>query len=332
MRLPLLDSCPRFITAISGGLPCLIFALVAGLPSCGPKAVDKAGLTVTSGVQPLFQVGSLSVFQSDLDQQLKEQHSGRNDQAAKVKALNELASRAQFVQAALDAQTQTDPVVRAEIARLLASRYRELTLAPQLKALPAKVPETRLREIYKANEARYQSKEKREVAVLWLDPGADPQRQNQYREKMQAALDWYLKSSGLEGHPERGFDVLGVDYSEHQASRYKAGVYGWIEREGGMDAWTKALAEIAFSLAKPGDVSAVVVRQEGVFLVRYMTAKPELLRPFESVAPELEKGELSRLKQKAEADFKDALAAKYPVQRLVSPAPAKPSVANGPSH
>jgi hypothetical protein len=109
--------------------------------------------------------------------------------------------------------------------------------------------------------------------VLWLNPNGDPARGKQYEEKLTAAREWFFKSGELKDHPAEGFSVLSVDHSEHAASRYKGGVVGWLEREGGMDAWSKAVAEIAFSLKEPGEVSAVTARPEGVFLVRYMALK-----------------------------------------------------------
>ena len=113
-------------------------------------------------------------------------------------------------------------------------------------------------------------------------------------------------------------------YSEHQASRFKGGIVGWLESQGGMDSWTKAVAEIAFSLTKPGEVSEVKVRPEGIFLVRYMALKPAMLRSFESVASELERTERSRLKQQAETDYFKEMAAKYPVQQLIPGTTSKP--------
>lgn len=125
----------------------------------------------------------------------------------------------------------------------------------------------------------------------------------------------------MKNHPEKGFSVLSVDYSEHQASRYRGGIADWLERGGGMDPWTKALAEIGFSLEKAGDVSAVTSRTEGVFLVRYIAEKPAVLRTFESVAGEIERTERQRLREMSEAEFTDAIRARYPVQSLT---PAQP--------
>ena len=294
----------------------VLLALATILPACRPHGGDEKGGSPAREEGALFRVGSIVVYQTDLDRELEERRVPRNDEGAKKKALDELVTRAQFSAAALAAKLDRDPVVRAQIARALTTRLKDQTLVPRLKELTGPVPEARLRELYQAGQARYRSNEKRQVAVLWLNPNGDPGRGKQYEEKLTAARDWFFKNGDLKDHPDQGFSVLSVDHSEHAASRYKGGVVGWLEREGGMDAWSKAVAEIAFSLKEPGEVSAVTTRAEGVFLVRYMALKPALLRPFEAVSGELEQAERQRLRAAAEAEFESAIKAKHPVQWL----------------
>ncbi|TDU70689.1 parvulin-like peptidyl-prolyl cis-trans isomerase protein [Prosthecobacter fusiformis] len=300
-----------------------ILMLLIGMSSCSPQKTEVTGGSPDLADPAIIQVGSIRVSESDLAQYLKEQEAGRTDEETKKRGIKELASRAQLVQAALDANLDRDPIVRAEFARILANRLKEQQLFPKLKSIAAPLPETRLRELYKADESRFRSNEKRQAAVLWLNPGKDENRVKQYEQKLVAARDWYFKSSDLAQHPEQGFSMLGVDHSEHQSSRYNGGVLGWLEREGGMDDWTKAVADIVFSLDKPGDVSEVIVRNEGVFLVRYMALNPAFLRPFESVSEELEKAEINRMRQQATKDFMDSLAKEYPVQNLLPPSAGK---------
>jgi len=295
-----------------------LLAIVGVVAACGPKPRQGAkNPPPAEEAGALMRVGTLTIYQTDVDRQLKESHGGRDDAATRQQALDELTSRARLAQAALDAGLDRDPVVRAEFARVLANRFKETTLAPRLrKELTAAVPEARLREMYAAQESRFRSNEKREVAVLWLNPNGNPQREEQYVEKLATAREWFLKNGDLKAHPDQGFSVLAVDYSEHQATRYKGGVVGWLEREGGMDPWTKALAEVAFSLSEAGDVSTVISRPEGVFLVRCMALKPAVLRPFESVTAELEGLERQRLKENAESEFESAIKAKVPLRSL----------------
>lgn len=288
----------------------LAVALVVALTACGPKTKTETQPPETSGT--LVIVGSISIDQHDLDHHLQESHAGRSDEQTRRKALEELTLRAQHTQAALDADLHNDPAVRAEIARIPTNAYRQEFLAPELKELATQpIPEARLRELYQENESRFRSNEKRQVAVLWLNPNADPERTALCLEELNSAREW-AATTDLKDQPGQGFSVLSVDHSEHQASRYKGGIVGWLESTGGMDKWTKAVAEIAFSLTEAGEVSQVITRPEGLFLVRYLAQQPAVLHPFESVAGELEQREKQRLRKKLESEFQDTLNANHP--------------------
>jgi len=292
-----------------------VIVILLSVGSCRPGPADVESPAPTGAEAVLQRVGSVTITQSDLDYHLRERHDGRDDAATRELALAELTRRAQVTQAALDEGMDEDPVVRAEMAQLLGARLREMVLTPRLQALAAEeIPEARLREIYQEQVARFQAGEKREVAVLWLDPGADPGRAAQYVTKLQQAREWFAKDETLVKQPGAGFSVLSVDYSEHAASRFKGGVVGWMERAGGMDPWSKAVAEIVFTLKMPGEVSAVVSRPEGVFLVRYMALKSAVQRPFEAVRGELEHSERQRRREAVKRAFEDEIEKAHPVE------------------
>lgn len=295
----------------------VVLSICIAVAGCSRKEVDNKTTPTTPEEGALFRVGSIVVYETDLKREMEEKHAAPNDKEARKKALDELVSRAQFAEAALAANLERDPAVRAQIARALGTRFKEQNLVPRLKDLSASIPEPRLREIYKANEDYFRSGEKRQVAVLWLNPNGNPERSKQYQEKLAGAREWLLNNGDLKDHPDQGFSVLSVDHSEHAASRYKGGVVGWLESAGGMDPWSKAVAEIAFSLKETGEVSQVISRSEGVFLVRYMALKPAVLRPFEAVSAEIERAERQRLRSAAEAEFESSIRAKHPVQWIV---------------
>jgi hypothetical protein len=297
------------------GILCLALLVILGfVAACSRKGTQNKAMPAGREEGALFRVGSIVVYEADLNRELEERHAAPGDKAARTKALDELVTRAQVAEAALAANLDRDPAVRAQMARVLATRYREQNLLPRLKEMSSPIPEPMLRELYKANEGRFRSGEKRQVAVLWLNPNGDPERGKQYQEKLTAAREWFLNSGDLKDHPDQGFSVLSVDHSEHAASRYKGGVVGWLEREGGMDPWSKAVAEIVFSLKEPGEISSVIENSEGVFLVRFMALKPAVLLPFEAVSGELERAERLRLKAAAEAEFESSIKARHPVQ------------------
>lgn len=298
----------------------VLWLMCAGLSACSPKKMDEARPAVAvSEVESLLKVGSVTVDRGDLDYQLREKPDRGTPEEAQKRALADLANRARLTQAAIDEGLLQDPMVRAEFARILGNRLKEKILTPKLKAVAeVSIPDSRLRELYAADESRYRSGEKRQLAVLWINPNRDPEREKIYVEKLSTAREWLFKNADLMDNPDQGFSTLGVDYSEHQASRYTNGIVGWFESEGGMDEWTRALAQIGFSLKVPGEVSAVITRPEGVFLVRYMAMKPAVLRSFESVADELNRAEQQRLRKAMEAEFNSAIEVKYPVSWLKS--------------
>lgn len=260
----------------------------------------------------LLRVGSLSVTQADLDH-----HLGGNPGMSREAALASLAERASLTQAALDEGLQNDPVARDEISRILSSRLRETRLDPQLRSIANEaIPESRLREIYESRKDQFQSAEKRQVAMLWLNPGGNPERAAEYRAKLTQARDWFLADEALKGSPDQGFSVLSVDHSEHASSRFKQGIIGWLEPQGGSDPLVTAAASIAFKLEKPGDISEVVSVPEGLFVVRLMAVKAAATRPFEAVAAELEQFERRRMIQDAEAAFLSSVLSRYPSSPL----------------
>ncbi|MES2474662.1 MAG: peptidyl-prolyl cis-trans isomerase [Verrucomicrobiota bacterium] len=297
--------------------PILLLACLLAAVSCKPETPATQVATPppsAADVGVLVRVGSVSVTEADLALLLEEKYNGRTDAESRQSALDELTDRARLTQAAYDAGIADDAIARAEIARILSTRLREKELGLRLAQIAsAEIPEARLREIYESQKDQFQSPEKRQIAVLWLDPGANPERVSKYQERLEQARTWLASNTDVLNHPEQGFSTLSVDFSEHAPTRYKNGVLGWLEPSGGIDAWSKAVAEIAFSLEKPGDTSAVTTRPEGIFLVRCMAVTPAFQRPFEAVSGDLAKADRALHQEAAEQDFADQLRQKYPV-------------------
>jgi hypothetical protein len=294
----------------------LLVTLLAGT-SCRPtqEQAPVAEADVSSEGEPVIaQIGDQTITVRDVDYHLQERFAGRADDQTRELALQELIDRARMAQAALDAGLDQESLVRAEYGRVLAGQTRERFLNPQLKTARESIPESRLRELYADQASRFVSREQRRMAVLWLNPGADPERQEQYRQKLGQAREWCLKESDLKDHPEKGFSVLSVDHSEHRASRFKGGDVGWMEREGGFTGWSRTVAEAGFSLKATGEVSEVIANEEGLFLVRLTGVEPALQRSFESVRAQLEREEQARVREQIETDFRTELEQKYPAR------------------
>ncbi|MFT4638207.1 MAG: hypothetical protein ACI8T1_001526 [Verrucomicrobiales bacterium] len=288
--------------------------ILATLSGCDRRSVQTSyQAPVEEGA--LFRVGSITVYQADLDHHLKVTHGGRSDEATRERALEQLARTARLAQAAIDEGLDKGPVVRAELARLLSARFKETTLYPKQQEQTRAIPEDRLREVYHAQPARFQSVEKRRAAVLWLEPGKDPVRTQTYVDKLNQARQWFLDGSNSTEFADKGFSVLAIDHSEHAATRFKGGVIGWLE-QGGAIGWKQAVSKIVFNIKEIGNISPVITLPEGVFLVGLMDLKPTIRRSFDSVQAELEQEEQRRLRKSLKADFEETVRMKYPLDLL----------------
>ena len=296
------------------------------LASCDEKKEVKATMPSPPEADAvLARVGDQAVRQSDLDIHLKDHHDGRKDPATQKIALEVLVERAQLAQAAMEEGLAHDPLVRAEYARLLATRYKEKHLNQQIAdAGRQEIPEQKLREIYERNADQYISPEKRQVAALWLNHNGNPEREQAYKVKLQSAREWLMSHPEVKDHPELGFSVLSVDHSEHASSRFKGGILNWLQAEGGFDGFTKAVASIAFQLESAGQVSDVISVREGVFLVRLMDIKPAVRRSFDMVKAEIQQAEVRRLRSQLQQQFKENLTQKHPVNWIQSSPPITP--------
>ena len=260
----------------------LLFALT--LISCKREPIVQKALV------------DVTVRSTDVDHFLKE-----SNEESRTRAEEKLSENAIFVKAALDAGLADDPVVRAEVARILISRLRETELFPKLKdAAAAPIPEARLREVYEEGGARFFAAEKRQIAVLWLNPGKDPERAKTYKKKLESAREWLSKN---DVPANKGFGVVSIDHSEHAATRYKGGVLGWFPQDGGGSAWEKEVVQISYSLKNIGDVSPVVEGSNGLLLVRHMGVTAAKDRSFDEVRATLEREERGRIQSAIEKEF-----------------------------
>jgi hypothetical protein len=287
------------------------FAVLAMLlisVSCGPNTDQQDVAEAGPEVGKLFELGEVSVTQADLKYYLLDKYSGREEAAVQQQALDELIVQARFTHTALTAGLGQDPVVKSEVARILYLRLKEQRVNPQIQALAAsETPETTLRALYDAQADRFQTEEARRVAVLWLNPGLDPQRGKAYKVKLNHARDWFMSNPDLQQSPDLGFSSLSVDYSEHRATRFKGGIVGWLQRSGGASEWNRQVAKIAYLIDSVGQASAVVTAPEGVFLVRLMEVKPAVQIPFESVKKVLDQEYKAGRRQAIEAGFKRSI-------------------------
>lgn len=229
--------------------------------------------------------------------------------AARRALLDKLVDRALRVEKARAAGLDRDPVVVEAFESFLIARLHELQLEPALAAV--EVSEEEMRAYYESARERENSPfhvpPSARVAVLWYDTRGQAPLADRYRLRLEQARAG-LTSATHSGTHELSFGGLSITHSEHRPSRYKGGEIGWIELDSPhTDPWRNAVAQIAVTLEHPGELSPVMVRDEGVFLVRLMETVPERIRDFAEVRERIHKYLLHEKQSDLRASFEQAL-------------------------
>jgi hypothetical protein len=297
-----------------------VLGSVLACGSCGEKSkVPKPQPPVagqTQGPMVVARVGNIEVTESDVVQWITDQGGNPSDEAMRRQSIESLQRMAQSSAEALKLGLWDDPSIKQGIGRLLSNRLRQLKLQPLLSEADKPIHPDELKREYEARISRYSLPEMRQVALLWLNPGADPERRAAYVSKIEHALEWMKNTPEILDHPEQGFSVMSVDSSEHSASRYQGGVLDWIKKDDPMaDEWLKVVANAAFALSNPGDTSGVINSPQGVFAVRLVAIRRAFHRPLEEVAEELDR-DLRRAKTaEIEQHFEESLRTAHPAVR-----------------
>lgn len=224
-----------------------------------------------------------------------------------------VSSRAQ-VELARREGLDRDPELRAEIDRLIISRLRADRIEKSLG--PLKPTEDDLRQEYERNrESRYRQPGKVRVAVLWFDTRGQAPLIERYRPRLEAIRAQVLEAGAAMPLSE-GFGSLAVSHSEHRVSRYRGGDLGWLPSLSTEDPWKAEVLNLAGTLEKPGELSAVSVSPLGLFLVRLIERQPAQDLPFPAVRDKIEQALLAkvrlRLKEKLDREISDSVQTRFP--------------------
>jgi parvulin-like peptidyl-prolyl isomerase len=144
------------------------------------------------------------------------------------------------------------------------SRYREQLAAKQKPART--VTEADIQGFYQANVERYRVNERVNAAMIHLPLSwkATPER----RAELTQLADRLRAQAEAAAGDRPSFGLLALTNSAHQASRYRGGELGWLDRQAASQTFEPAVVEAMFALPQPGVVSAVVTGRDGLYLFR----------------------------------------------------------------
>jgi len=211
--------------------------------------------------------------------------------------LDQAIEREAMVQKAREQGLHEEPEIKEQIRSLLIARLKEKELHSKIEA-----DEATLRKLYEEQKEKYVSPARKKIAVLWYNSRGQKPLEKQYQTRLTKILP------EIENVPlNQGFGQFSMNHSEHRSSRFKGGIVGWLEPGKTYDSFRATALEIASQL-EPGQVSEIVTRKEGVFLVRNLQESDPTTQSFEKVRAQLERDYRNTERRKREEEFtKDAL-------------------------
>ncbi|MBL9138681.1 MAG: peptidyl-prolyl cis-trans isomerase [Verrucomicrobiales bacterium] len=286
----------------------------------------------SAALDEVARVGDASITASEFRVAWKKRHpDGSASVAPNPSAVLEplIQRELLFAEAERAGFTRRDDLL-ASWRAFVATRFHEERQALAPPAEP--VTESEIAAHYQTHSDAYAAPERRRLALLQLptQPEAPALPLQESRKDARSIHD----EAVTEARNSRDFGPLAARHSIHQASRHFGGDIGWVTRAQAARAWPEEVAEAAFALAEPGDLSPLLATSEGVYLLKLVDREPARPAPLAAVRERI-RYELTRARaSQAETQFLDELRLRHPVQvfgeNLAAAVPRETSVAHQP--
>ncbi|MBL9135676.1 MAG: peptidyl-prolyl cis-trans isomerase [Verrucomicrobiales bacterium] len=228
----------------------------------------------------------------------KRHHSDDVDSTAAVAAtMEDLIRRELLLAEACRTGFAERADIRAAWRNFLVTRFREELETRRSES--STIDEEAIAAHYQAHAKEYLSPERRKLAVIHvpLPPAAASER----RARLEQELGAMREQAVLQARQVRDFGDLAATPASLVASRRNGRDSGWLTRAQANLAWPAQVAETAFSLSAPGDVSPIVTTEEGWFLLKLIERQDGRVVSLDIVRERIRR-ELARLKEAASED------------------------------
>lgn len=268
-----------------------------------------------SGPDVLARIGDTVITAAELEQELAYRRENARPMVDPEDLLDEMILHRQALLRARRIGLDQDPDVRRELDNLLVARLRDRELDRQITSI--EIPEEELEAEYQRRLNTYTKPAKSRLAILFLEtPGHMSEGRHQELQKRMAeartrALE-QPKPTGR-GPAAQGFGALAIEYSDHQASRYRGGDIGWLDHGSVEYPWPREVLETGYAL-EPGQISPWIETDRGCYLVTRTDFREATTLPFEQAKPGLRNGLMAAKRKAAQEAFRDATAEMFPAE------------------
>lgn len=215
--------------------------------------------------------------------------------------LNTLLIERALVDAAHQDGFDRRPEVRRAMDSILVTRYRQERLQP-LRDRVVVTPDE-IEAFYREHSDEYRVPARKRLAMVFIraDDDAPETVREQARERAETVL---AELDGLELEIPH-FGELARRYSDHQGSRYRGGVIGWMAADGGGSRFDPLIREAGRALEQPGEVSPVLEGEDGFYIVRLVQFEAGREREFEQLSDGIRQRILGNKLREVEQQFLD---------------------------
>ena len=229
--------------------------------------------------------GGEVVTQTQFEFEMRQRAGGRPGQfhtlEQKQALLDELMYRRALVARAREGGFDQLPEVRRSLEQILINQVLQRDLRPRQEA--SDIGDDEIAAFHAEYADEYTIPARRRVAMLFLALGENAGED--YRAEVMARIENLREQALALPANVRDFGVLARDHSEHQASRFRGGVLGWIgDDDPARYSHPRVVVETAQQLAEAGEISAPVFDERGVYLVRLVDNEPARVRSLEELA------------------------------------------------
>lgn len=194
--------------------------------------------------------------------------------------LDQLLYQEALVKRAHDAGIHEKPEVRRSRDQILVNQILQADLRP--RQANADIAPEEIGAFYEANADEYAIPARRRVAMIFFALG--PNASEKAREEALARAEAVRVEALALSDEMPDFGMLARENSEHQASRYRGGVIGWIgEGNPSRYSYPGIVVETANASTEPGLISPVLEGEDGLYLVRLVDYQPRSSRSLEDL-------------------------------------------------
>ncbi len=309
-----------------------IMLLTAGVV-LGYLLAGNGGGTHAAPEDWLARVGDQYISSAEFVDEIKRRGGDRSgnfrSEQQRRALLDELLYRRALVARARQAGIADQPEVRRSLDQILVNQVLQRELRPRQEQ--SDIDATAIEAFYNAHVDDYAIPARRRVAMIFFSagPAVSAERRAELRQKAEQVR---TEALGL-ATEMRDFGVLARDNSDHQASRYRGGVLGWI---GAGDperySYPMVVVETANAMSEAGEISDILEDEDGLYLVRLVNYEPRRSRALDELASGIRQRLLRERFIEVEQQFRDETLAQAEIEvredRLQAIQPTGPAVPN----